>query len=399
MRSSGQDAGFDVRDASLDASGLDAAGARDDAAGADAACAAGEVRLLDGSCAPPLTLEVAPQLGARTTFLDVAVNGPATLHAAIVAPGSGATLTIDEVLALPAATPDLDVDADTRLTVRHAEATAIDLHLVAHRTLADGTREALGWTEDTTSRDLITFRSTPFGAGTVESAVFVPDAYHADPAVPRPAILFLHGWGGATSVPDVTGLPMDGGLLERIIAQPGVYEDFPFFVIAPHCIETVHGGCWGWTNHMLPIAALDDLVSAYPTDPTRTYVSGLSTGGEGTFTVASFHPERFAAAIPIGSTYDETTPVCSMLDVPVWAFHGEFDTLQPPSNSQTYVERIRSGCGGTPTVDPALSLIPCRSGGSDHCGWIEAFDGTHGMSLDGHTSVFNWLLSHTRAAP
>ncbi len=375
----------------------DAGLAADTRIGVDASCAAGDVRLLDGSCAPPLTLEVAPTLGARSTILGVTVNGPATLHAAVVAPGTGATATVDDALAMPAATPDRDVDAAiTQLQVRHPEGAAIDLHVVAHRRLADGSREALVWSEDTTSEALITIRTITFGATTVETAVFVPDAARADPTIERPAILFLHGWGGATAVPDASGLAMDGGLLERIVSQPGVYEDFPFFVVAPHCIETVHGGCWGWTNHTLPIAALDDVASAYTIDGRRTYVSGLSTGGQGTFTVASMHSERFAAAIPIASTYDMATPVCQMLDVPVWAFHGEFDTLQPRSNTETYLATIRDDCAGAPTEDPSLTLIPCRDGSSDHCGWVEAFDGTHGAAVGGFGSVFDWLLSHSR---
>lgn len=387
------------RDPELDAGASDdaATDAGLDAYGADAACATGDVRLSDGSCAPPLTLGVEAHVGARSTYLDVAINGPATLHTALTIPGIGGDPTEDAVLAMPAASPDVLAGIGiTRIQVRHAEETSIDFHVVAHRQLADGSRESLVWTESSSAEPLLTIRTITFGPNPLETAVFVPDVYRADPTTPRPTILFLHGWGGATAVPDATGLAMDGGLLERIVSEPGRYEDFPFIVVAPHCIETVHGGCWGWTNHMLPIAALDDVAAAFPVDATRTYVSGLSTGGQGTFTVASMHAERFAAAIPIGSTYDERTPVCSMIDVPVWAFHGEFDTLQPPSNSQTYLSRIQNDCGARPSEDPALTLVPCRTGGSDHCGWVEAFDGSHGGRVGGVTDVFAWLLDHAR---
>jgi len=387
------------RDPELDAGPDDDAptDAPSDVFGADAACGAGEVRLLDGSCAPPLTLGVEARIGARSTYLDVAINGPATLHTALTIPSIGVAPTDDAVLAMPAASPDVLAGIGiTRIQVRHVEDTSIDFHVVAHRELADGSRESLVWTETSSTEPLLTIRTITFGPNPVETVVFVPDAYRADPTTPRPTILFLHGWGSATAVPDATGLAMDAGLLERIVSEPGRYEDFPFLVVAPHCIETVHGGCWGWTNDTLPMAALDDVATALPVDATRTYVAGLSTGGEGTFTVASMHSERFAAAIPIGSTYDAATPVCSMIDVPVWAFHGEFDTLQPPSNSQTYLSRIQNDCSGRPSEDPALTLVPCREGDSDHCGWVEAFDGSHGGSLGGATDVFAWLLAHTR---
>jgi predicted peptidase len=144
------------------------------------------------------------------------------------------------------------------------------------------------------------------------------------------------------------------------------------------------------------MTALDELAAAYPVDPARTYVTGLSTGGQGVFTIASAFPSRFAAAAPIGSTYDAGTPVCSMLDVPVWAFHGEFDTLQPPTNSTTYLDRLRTSCPMAPSQDPTLTLVSCRDPLSDHCGWVEAYDGTHGGSAGGFTSIWSWLLAYTR---
>ncbi len=285
----------------------------------------------------------------------------------------------------------------TTILTHHTEDTALTLTLVAFRTLRGGAREAVSWTDDVTTLPLLEFRSTalPRG-GNVSSAVFVPDAVRDDPSMPRPTILFLHGWGGATAVPDVMGIPMDDGVLERIVTQPGLYPDFPFFVIAPHCVEAVHGGCWGWTNTELAMTALDELAAAYPVDPARTYVTGLSTGGQGVFTIASAFPSRFAAAAPIGSTYDAGTPVCSMLDVPVWAFHGEFDTLQPPTNSTTYLDRLRTSCPMAPSQDPTLTLVSCRDPLSDHCGWVEAYDGTHGGSAGGFTSIWSWLLAYTR---
>jgi hypothetical protein len=85
-----------------------------------------------------------------------------------------------------------------------------------------------------------------------------------------------------------------------------------------------------------------------------------------------------------------------MLDVPVWAFHGEFDTLQPPTNSTTYLDRLRTSCPMAPSQDPTLTLVSCRDPLSDHCGWVEAYDGTHGGSAGGFTSIWSWLLAYTR---
>ena len=112
--------------------------------------------------------------------------------------------------------------------------------------------------------------------------------------------------------------------------------------------------------------------------------------------MASAYPARFAAAVPIASTHDAATRVCDMTGVPVWAFHGDADSLQPPSNSQMYVDRIAAACPSAPAEAPTLTLLPCRAPPQDHCGWIEAYDGSHGAVVGGFTSVFDWMLSHTR---
>lgn len=388
-RIEGRDAGSSV-DAALDASTP-----RDTSVPLDAACAAGEVQIVDG-CAPRLRLTVTATVGARTSFLDTEINGAAVLHAVVTSP-PGDDRSPDVLLATMAAASETTTGpASLRLRVRHEESTALSMYLVAYRFLRDGTRETLVWGMIATSEPLFTTRTIGASAGDVETAVYIPDEVRVDPATPRPAVLFLHGWGGATTLANATEVARDSGLIQRMIAEPALYRDFPFIVVTPHCIEARHGGCFGWTNHSLPIAALDDVASTYAIDERRTYITGLSTGGEGTFTVASAYPTRFAAAVPTASTYSTRTPVCMMLGVPVWAFHGDADTLQPPSNSQMYVNQIAGGCGALPPIAPTLTLVGCRGGTTNHCGWEEAYDGDHGGSADGFTSVFEWMLAHTR---
>jgi predicted peptidase len=283
--------------------------------------------------------------------------------------------------------------------VRHTEDTDYVAYVLAYRQLADGTREAVIEPKTARTRALFSERTFSYGGrDTNETLVYLPDAYEADDTALHPAILFLHGWGGALNRMSADELPMDDGLMRRLIEEPTRYVDFPFVIVAPHCRESVQGGCWGWDNHRLAIAALDDAAGAIRIDPTRTYVTGLSTGGQGAFELASRYPERFAAAVPIASTYAETTPICGMIGVPTWAFQGELDTLQPPENSQRYLERLSTRCPRPlfPIEEPVLTLVPCRFGASDHCGWIEAYDGTHGAVVGGHATIFDWMLAHTR---
>ena len=47
------------------------------------------------------------------------------------------------------------------------------------------------------------------------------------------------------------------------------------------------------------MAILDEVMSEYKTDPKHVYLTGLSMGGSGTFSLAAAHPERWAAIAPI----------------------------------------------------------------------------------------------------
>jgi pimeloyl-ACP methyl ester carboxylesterase len=398
----GLDAAVDAfaPDAAIDAFGPDAAV---DAFGPDTAidaggCAPPLVEVAGRGCHPPLSLEVTAAIGARASTLRTTVNGPAELHVVLKVSDTVSPYDVDTLLGLGAsATGSVTVASTTDLVVRHTEDTDHVAYVVAHRQLADGTREAVIETKTSRTRALFSERTFSHrGLDTNETLVYLPDAYEADDSVLHPAILFLHGWGGAINRMSADELPMDDGLMARLIVEPMRYVDFPFVIVAPHCRESVQGGCWGWANDGLAIAALDDAMDAIRIDPARVYVTGLSTGGQGAFELASRHPTRFAAAVPVASTYAESTPICGMLDIPVWAFHGEFDTLQPPSNTQRYVDRLATSCPTRPVEAPTLTLLPCRFGTSDHCGWIEAYDSTHGATVGGHATIFDWMLAHTR---
>ena len=65
-------------------------------------------------------------------------------------------------------------------------------------------------------------------------------------------------------------------------------------------------------------------------------------------------------------------------NVPIWAFHGDADTLVPPEESIRMVEAVRQAGG-----DARLTLYP----GVRHESWINAFS---------DYALFDWLLSHQK---
>jgi predicted peptidase len=74
---------------------------------------------------------------------------------------------------------------------------------------------------------------------------------------------------------------------------------------------------------------LDMLVQvkqSFNTDDSRTYITGLSYGGVGSWYMASKHPELFAAMVPIvGWGHPSLMPPIAEYQIPVWAFAGGRD--------------------------------------------------------------------------
>ena len=85
-----------------------------------------------------------------------------------------------------------------------------------------------------------------------------------------PLILFLHGL-------DQRGEDLE---LLKIRVLPQLLEktnDFPFMVVSPQCPNHSY---WNMETDGL-IALLDEIISLYPVDEKRVYLTGLSMGGYG----------------------------------------------------------------------------------------------------------------------
>jgi predicted peptidase len=74
---------------------------------------------------------------------------------------------------------------------------------------------------------------------------------------------------------------------------------------------------------------VDSLMEEFPIDPDRIYVLGHSMGGFGTWNAICQQPERFAAAIPSAGGCEPWNDITGIVDVPIWAFHGNDDGTVP----------------------------------------------------------------------
>lgn len=76
------------------------------------------------------------------------------------------------------------------------------------------------------------------------------------------------------------------------------------------------------------LGMLEHVHNTYQTDTTRTYLTGLSYGGFGTWFMASQHPDKFAAVAPVAG-WGHPSLVTSIAEhkLPVWAFAGGKDPV------------------------------------------------------------------------
>ncbi|MBI5092695.1 MAG: dienelactone hydrolase family protein [Candidatus Hydrogenedentes bacterium] len=195
--------------------------------------------------------------------------------------------------------------------------------------------------------------------------VYVPRAY--DPGKKWPLIVFLHGAGERG---DDGLIQSDVGLGRAIRQNP---DRFPCVVVMPQC----PGRVW-WDEAADEIElAYQKTVKEYSIDSSRTYLTGLSMGGYGTWVYGAQHIDRYAALAPIcggGKPEDAAT----LAKVPIWAFHGAVDEVVKPDESRKMVEAVKAAGGKVKYTEyPDLH----------HNSW----DATYGDA-----EVIKWLLSQKR---
>jgi len=160
--------------------------------------------------------------------------------------------------------------------------------------------------------------------------VFVPEDY--DGTKEYPVILFLHGSGETKGG---SKMPVEVGIGTAIKARE---KTFPFITIIPQAEKR----SWGADseNGKRAMAMLDEVMKEYKTDPKRVYLTGLSMGGYGTWSLAAAHPDKWAAIVPVcggGNPMDAE----KIKGIPCWCFHGDADTTVPTQKSRDMIEALK----------------------------------------------------------
>jgi predicted peptidase len=118
-------------------------------------------------------------------------------------------------------------------------------------------------------------------------------------------------------------------------------------------------------------------VEIYRVDVDRIYVTGLSMGGFGTWSLALAYPNRFAAILPICGG-GEPILAHRISHLPAWVFHGAGDTVVPLRRSEEMVRALREADGNV-----RFTVYP----DTDHDAWTPTYE---------NPEVFQWLLEQRR---
>ena len=204
----------------------------------------------------------------------------------------------------------------------------------------------------------------------------------------RPAvILFLHGSGERGSD---NRKQLAVGLPAYVRAHA---DDFPAVVVIPQAPENSE---WNPLADIV-LAQLDAASREFGGDPDRTYLTGMSMGGYGTWDYALRAPGRFAALVPVcgglvhparpsmavaglGDAADPYAIAAQRLrEVPAWIFHGAKDDLVPPEFSR----RMHAALQAAGARDARYTEFP----DANHNSWDPAY---------ATPELWEWLFAQRR---
>ena len=216
--------------------------------------------------------------------------------------------------------------------------------------------------------------------------VFVPA--HRDAGQPTPVVLFLHGSGERGSDGE---RQTHAGLGPYLRAHAA---DFPAIAVFPQVEES---GEWMGANVDMALAATDAATKEFNGDPRRTYLTGLSMGGYGTWEIALKAPDRFAALVPICGAIlppnderalyvtevaGETDPYAALASrlkhVPAWIFHGALDRTVLPADDRRIFAAFKAAGG-----DVQYTEFP----DANHNSWDATYN---------HAPMWTWLFAQHR---
>ncbi len=184
---------------------------------------------------------------------------------------------------------------------------------------------------------------------TYRYVVYIPAGWTAERT--WPVILFLHG---------STERGRDGLRQSRVGLGAALrrYPDrYPALVVMPQCRPEAD-----WISPAMQaqaLGALETTAREFNGDARRTYLTGFSMGGYGSWDIAAKHPRRFAALVVVcggilwppsvamrplapGTNNSYFRTARAVAHVPCWIFHGDQDRNVPVTESRRMADALKS---------------------------------------------------------
>ncbi len=201
--------------------------------------------------------------------------------------------------------------------------------------------------------------------------LFVP--YKLDAAARPPLLMFLHG----------SGERGDNGLDQLMTGiGPALWKDkakWPFITILPQC-HTNSNWLVDGPDAQAALALFKAVAKEFNTDPDRAYLTGLSMGGSGSWSIAAKHPDMFAAIAPMcGRGELDSAKTLAAARLPVWNFCGDKDREPTVKFSRDMHAALKAAGGNSQYTE-----YP----GVGHNCWDNAY---------GTAELYKWLLEQSRA--
>jgi len=137
----------------------------------------------------------------------------------------------------------------------------------------------------------------------------------------------------------------------------------------------------GWSEMESEVLAMvDRTIADFKGDAKRVYLTGLSYGGFGAWSLAARHPQKFAALAPIvGYAHPDHAEPIARAKLPLWVFAGGRDPVVPLRYFYPALNRLEAL--GHPevrfTIEEDLG----------HLTWVRVYEGQ---------DVYSWLLAQAR---
>ena len=196
--------------------------------------------------------------------------------------------------------------------------------------------------------------------------LYLPADYDTKATAKWPLVLFLHGSGERGD--DIEKVKIHG---PPKLASQG--KEFPFVLVSP---QVPTGSRW---NAEELSKLVDELANTYRIDRQRLYVTGLSMGGSGTWSLVSAYPDKFAAAMPLCGRGDLAAAE-KLAKTPIWVLVGDKDRAETVQNCQDMAAALKKAGG-----EAKLTVYPDLP----HDCWTVTYN---------NPEVYEWLLSHRLAS-